>query len=79
MPLYTYQCHDCHEQFELRRSMSQVHDALNCQLCGSQNTSKVFHAIAVIGSGSQSRSATAGGGCASCASKMPSACASCRR
>ena len=77
MALYSYQCHDCQQQFDLRRPMSQARDVATCPECSGQNTSKSFHVVSMIGV-NPSQSAANSGGCASCRVKTPTACGSCR-
>ena len=36
MPMYEYTCLDCHEQFEILRSVSERKDPCECSHCGSE-------------------------------------------
>ena len=69
MPLYQFQCRDCEDTFEVRRSFAQATEPAACR-CGSENTRKLLNAVAFsMGSGGASRSKPSiplpmqGGGC----------------
>lgn len=55
MPMYQFSCRDCGQGFEKKLRMSQASSQQNCPSCGSEDTKKVFGAIA-IGSGGRSSS-----------------------
>jgi len=61
MPLYEFQCNDCHDQFEeLVRSSSAV-DEVKCPACGSQHVRRKVSMFAskVVGGGGVAASAAA--------------------
>ena len=78
MPLYAYQCEDCHQHFHVRKSMAEMDSVSHCPDCGSSRTNRMISAVAVFSSsGSGQKRALAGAsGCAGC-SLTGSACASC--
>lgn len=38
MPLYEYECQDCHRVFETIRPMNQADEPIPCAACGGQHT-----------------------------------------
>lgn len=38
MPLYEYECQDCHQVFETIRLMNQADEPIPCAACGGQHT-----------------------------------------
>lgn len=68
MPLYEYQCLDCQDVFQQRRSFAEATTATACPSCESDRTRKVFGAVMVLsGNASSSMMAQsempAAGGC----------------
>jgi len=47
MPIYTYKCEDCEEEFDLLVGVSANPDKLECQKCGSVNIKRIFSAFGV--------------------------------
>lgn len=70
MPLYEYACLDCQETFEALRPMAQADEAIACETCGGDHTSRSLSLIASpkIGKDSPDLAAgpTAGGGACAC-------------
>ncbi|HEY79244.1 MAG TPA: zinc ribbon domain-containing protein [Dehalococcoidia bacterium] len=46
MPIYEYECLECGERFELRRSMSDSDQEVKCPRCGAENGRRVFSTFA---------------------------------
>jgi putative FmdB family regulatory protein len=65
MPLYEYQCLDCTETFELRRTFAQAEQQVVCPSCEGVHTEKAFATIALLGTPQPSTDTLpmAGGGC----------------
>jgi len=64
MPLYSYQCLECGEEFEKLVSYSQSQQ-MDCPKCGSDQTKKLVSNFATLGSsstGCSSGSCSSGGG-----------------
>lgn len=66
MPIYEYECQDCHHVTEFRESMSATSDHV-CGKCGSRKTAKIMSSFsASVAAPKASAPACAhGGGCAS--------------
>ncbi|MGB2698381.1 MAG: zinc ribbon domain-containing protein [Candidatus Zixiibacteriota bacterium] len=47
MPIYTYKCQDCEEEFDLLIGVSANSDKLQCQKCGSGNIKRIFSSFGV--------------------------------
>ena len=45
MPVYEYDCQDCHKQFELTRSMSESSTRVKCPSCGSDRIERKYSAV----------------------------------
>jgi putative FmdB family regulatory protein len=74
MPIYEYQCNDCHTKFEMLRPRNKADDPPVCKKCQGTRTSRAISRFAAHSDGQ----VVAGnsGGCAGCS---PSAsCATCR-
>ena len=50
MPLYEYQCLDCADTFEKRRTFAEADTPAACPSCQSIDTRKAFATIALLGS-----------------------------
>ena len=73
MPLYEYECAECHTRFDALRGMSQADEPIACPHCDSDETCRMISLFSAIGD----QGVIAGQG-ASCASCSPSAsCATC--
>ena len=46
MPIYEYECLECGERFELRRSINDSDEELKCIRCGTGNLLRIFSAFA---------------------------------
>lgn len=57
MPIYEYECLKCGERFEMRRSMNDSDQEVNCPKCGTGNPRRVLSTFATPSGG-------AGGACA---------------
>ena len=80
MPYYEYVCDDCHAQFELKRSMSNIDAPANCPSCHSDHVARQISQVAAFshGEGGQVSSIggnSCGGGCGDCGGSCGS-CAS---
>ncbi|UCH58914.1 MAG: zinc ribbon domain-containing protein [Anaerolineales bacterium] len=75
MPIYEYICLDCRHKFDVLRGMSYADEPLNCEICASDNCSRL---ISVFFSHSDSRTATATTQ-SSCGSCSANSCAGCSR
>lgn len=43
MPVYEYKCRECGHKFELRRSLTDSHNApVKCPRCGKSETERVY-------------------------------------
>ncbi|MFH2138005.1 MAG: FmdB family zinc ribbon protein [Candidatus Omnitrophota bacterium] len=47
MPIYTYVCKDCGEQFDLLVGVTSDKTAKKCSKCGSKKIEKIFSAFSV--------------------------------
>ena len=50
MPLYEYECLECGEKFELRRSIADSDTEIKCPECGAENPRRVFSVFAMTSS-----------------------------
>lgn len=73
MPIYEYTCQDCHQNFEMIRTMKDADSELGCSHCQSKN---VKRRISLFNASSGGRPITNGGGCSSCAGGSCSSCGS---
>ncbi|MFC2072725.1 zinc ribbon domain-containing protein [Chloroflexota bacterium] len=46
MPIYEYECENCGERFELRRSISDNDNEIRCPKCGAKKPRRVFSMFA---------------------------------
>lgn len=49
MPMYQFSCRDCGQGFDKKLRMSQASEQQDCPGCGSNQTQKVFGAVAIGG------------------------------
>ena len=56
MPVYTYICKDCNENFDLLVGVTSEKAELKCKKCGSKNIEKTLSSFSVGDSGSKSSS-----------------------
>jgi len=61
MPVYTYICKDCGQNFDLLVGMTYENVELKCKRCGSKNIKKTFGTFNVGGPGDKANSS--GSGC----------------
>ena len=67
MPMYEYTCLDCHERFEILRSISERKEPCKCPRCGSEK--KHAQGLSVVSSlGGFSSSGGGGVSSSSCSS-----------
>jgi putative FmdB family regulatory protein len=65
MPLYEFECRNCHERFEeLVRSSADAEAPVVCPVCGKQDAVRVISAPARAGGGGEGGGHGSGGGCA---------------
>jgi len=77
MPIYEYQCTDCREKFDARRSFAEAESDAVCPRCGKtgKRILSKFACCSKDGSGGTVSSiAGTGGGCAGCTSGSCSSC-----
>ncbi|MGD2295579.1 MAG: zinc ribbon domain-containing protein [Candidatus Aminicenantes bacterium] len=70
MPIYSYRCSDCEEQFDLLVGVTSEKAELKCQKCGSTNIKRILTAFSVHANTSESSCST--GTC------MPVSCPTCK-
>lgn len=56
MPIYTYRCKDCGEEFDLLVGVVADSEKLKCKKCGSENLQRLFSGFGVGKGGSKSSS-----------------------
>ncbi len=69
MPVYEYECENCHRITEALRKMADVNAPLTCEHCGSEQTKRAHSVVAMNTSGGRSQSlpmSGGGGGCGRC-------------
>jgi putative FmdB family regulatory protein len=49
MPMYSFVCRECEQNFERKLRMSQSGDTQECPTCGSKDTRKTIGSIAING------------------------------
>ncbi len=49
MPIYTYICNECGEQFDLLVGVTAQQEELKCKKCNSRNVRKTLSAFSVSG------------------------------
>ncbi len=77
MPIYEYYCVDCHETFELMRSLAEADAEATCEKCGGTQTRRVVSSFAAFSSEGGSRRAVAGSSPCSGCGAVGTGCASC--
>jgi putative FmdB family regulatory protein len=75
MPIYEYQCLDCRQTFEVRRSFSDSEKPASCSNCDSDQTQKVLSHFYAQSSGQPASQHSCGGSCGGCGG---GSCGSCR-
>lgn len=66
MPIYEYQCDECHERFEkFVQSMQNADKGVTCPKCGSLHVHKALSLFGVGGGSKSSSSFSAGSSCSS--------------
>jgi putative FmdB family regulatory protein len=45
MPVYEFNCHDCHKTFEVTRPMSESTAGASCPACGSHNVERTWSSV----------------------------------
>ena len=81
MPYYEYVCDDCHAQFELKRSMSNIDAPADCPKCHGDHVARQISKVAAFshGEGGQVSAvggSSCGGGCGSCSGGSCGSCGS---
>lgn len=72
MPIYEYECTDCHVRFEALRSMGDADKPIMCKTCQGEKTHRVLslcYSHGDSGTGSSSHSgcgSCSGGNCSNC-------------
>ncbi|MFH1560782.1 MAG: zinc ribbon domain-containing protein [Chloroflexota bacterium] len=49
MPIYEYECDQCHNKFEMRKSMSEASNYVSCPSCKSNETHRYWSAPNITG------------------------------
>jgi putative FmdB family regulatory protein len=57
MPIYTYKCKDCGEEFDLLVGVTSDSEKLICKECGSENLKRIYSAFEVGKNASSNSSA----------------------
>ena len=77
MPAYQYQCTECHENFQVRKSMAEIDSETVCPECGSLHTARRISNVAFFSTSDGVQRAIAGASsCVGCAA-VGTGCASC--
>jgi len=69
MPIYTYECKDCGEKFDLLIGVTSEKTELKCRKCSSKNIQKTISSFSVGNSGNKlgsSGSSCSTGSCPTC-------------
>lgn len=77
MPAYQYRCSDCHESFQVRKSMADIDSETRCPTCGTAHTARVIANVAFFSSTEGVRRPVAGASSCSGCSVVGSGCSSC--
>ena len=59
MPIYEYECGECGEKFEMRRSINDRDEKVKCPKCGTKGPRRVISLF-----GTSASDETSGGSCA---------------
>ena len=54
MPIYTYICNECGEEFDLLVGVTAQQEELKCKKCNSKNIKKIFSTFSVSGGSGKS-------------------------
>ncbi|MBX3085489.1 MAG: zinc ribbon domain-containing protein [Anaerolineae bacterium] len=77
MPAYQYQCTECHESFQVRKSIAEIDTQTFCPECGSPRTERLISNVTFFSSTDGGRRVIAGApSCAGCGA-VGTGCASC--
>ena len=60
MPIYTYKCEECGEEFDLLVGVVADSDRLTCKKCGSENLKRTYSAFGIRKNPPNNSSACAG-------------------
>ncbi len=74
MPIYEYQCKQCHTRFDALRAMSQADAPIACQKCESMDTNRQISAAYAHSGG---RVVAGGGNSSGCGGCQGGSCSSC--
>lgn len=74
MPIYEYQCKQCHTRFDALRSMSQADAPIACQKCESMDTNRQISAAFAHSGGRVVAGGSNSSGCGSCQGGSCSTC-----
>ncbi len=76
MPLYEYVCGQCGAHREALRSSSLADEPIECERCGSDDSSRQLSRFCAMSAGADGGHSIAGGGCGSCAGGHCATCGS---
>lgn len=77
MPYYEYVCDDCHAQFELKRSMSNIDAPADCPKCKSNHVARQISKVAAFSHGEGGQVSSIGGSSCGCGGCSGGSCGSC--
>lgn len=63
MPIYEYQCRDCHQEFELLILSRERADDVQCGTCGGSNVERKVSSVGCCTSGSSIDGSVSAPGC----------------
>ena len=66
MPIYTYECKDCSEKFDLLIGVTSEKTELKCKKCNSKNIQKTISTFSVGNKSGFSGSSCSTGACPTC-------------
>jgi len=66
MPIYTYECKDCGEKFDLLVGVTSKKTELKCRKCNSKNIQKTISSFSVGNKTGSSGSSCSTGTCPTC-------------
>jgi len=66
MPIYTYECKDCSEKFDLLIGVTSEKTELKCRKCNSKNIQKTISSFSVGNKSGLSGSSCSTGTCPTC-------------
>ncbi|WP_407944722.1 FmdB family zinc ribbon protein [Ornatilinea apprima] len=73
MPIYEYQCQNCHETFESLRSFAKADQPIRCARCGASDCKRMISKFCAHSEGLKSVSSS---GCSSCSCHSCESCSS---